>query len=309
MKSFAKLTIFFSVTFAIFFLSAIMLSSISSWISLARVVSAERGVGKDLAEAAWIALSAALYFSILLTLSYSVRNKISASLSIFCIAVLSFAFAAGISLGSIRLDAINPVFRPASPIQAGPGLMLSRSENTIVLLRESSEIMGPRLVSIPGRALIYQEVPLGPNNTILSLPDLPFEDNTPWFIRSVGIDFSLSGAKFKALFEENFLLFAAYAFALILFLSSLRFLLELSQWPLANIFLGALIFRLILSLEIFINSREINVMISSFLAGRAPSTLITPLVFAAMAILTLLYTLLTGIARSSGRKSKRVVDD
>jgi len=207
------------------------------------------------------------------------------------------------------MEAIKPVFRPVSPLQAGPGLMLSRSENTIILLRETNQIRGPRLVSIPGQPLIYQEVPLGPNNTILSLPSLPFGNTTPWFIQSVGIDFSLSGRELKTHFEKNFLFFAAYAFSLILLLSSMRILLQISQWPLANIILGALVFRLILSLEIFLNSDGINTMISSFLAGRLPSAIITPIAFTVLSILILLYTILAGIAHSAKSKPKKDWDD
>jgi len=150
---------------------------------------------------------------------------------------------------------------------------------------------------------------LGPNNTILSLPALPIGYTAPWFIQSVGIDFALSARELRTLFERSFLFFAAYAFSLILLLSSLRFLLDLSQWPLANIFLGAFVFRLILSFETFINSREINVMLDSFLAGRLPSTFITPAAFAAVSILIMLYTLLTGVVRYSIQKSKKDWDD
>ena len=181
MKNFAKLSIFFSISIAFFFFAAILLSSISSWINLSRLISAEAAVGANLADSAWIAISATLYFSILLTLGYSARTKMPIPLSIFCITLLACAFATGISLGVNRLGTISPVFRPVSPLQAGPGLMLSRSQNTIVLLRDSNQIRGPRLVSIPGQPLIYQEVPLGPNNTILSLPSLPFGNDTPCY--------------------------------------------------------------------------------------------------------------------------------
>jgi hypothetical protein len=55
-------------------------------------------------------------------------------------------------------------------------------------------------------------------------------------------------------------------------------------------------------------------MIGSFLAGRLPPTLITPIVFTVLFIFIMLYTLLAGIARPGGlrlggRKSKRDWDD
>ena len=309
MKNFAKLTIFFSLTFIAIFITAILLSSVAFWVNSTRTISAEAGAGKDFAEVVWTAVSAALYFSILFGLSYSARKKMPVPVSIFCITVLAFVFTTGASLGTGRLEALGPVFTPASPVQAGPGLMLSRSENTVVLLRESRELRGPRLVSIPNRPFIYQEVPLGPNNTILSLPALLFGNSVPWFIRSIGIDFSLSAGQLKTLFERSFLFYAAYALSLVLLLSSLRFLLGLSPWPLANIFLVAFVFRMILSFEIFLNAGEINNMIASFLDKRLPSVFLTPLVFAALSILILLYTFLAGVARSGKKKSKREWND
>jgi hypothetical protein len=147
---------------------------------------------------------------------------------------------------------------------------------------------------------------MGPNNTILSLPALPFGDNIPWFVRSLDIDFNLSAAELRGRLGDSLFSFAVYAFSLILLLSSLRFLLDLSQWPLANLFLGALVFRLILALEAFLNSSETNTLVASFLDGRAPPMLITPLVFSALAILIMVYTLLAGIARVLG--SRRDVD-
>ena len=62
-------------------------------------------------------------------------------------------------------------------------------------------------------------------------------------------------------------------------------------------FFGALVFRGILALETFLNAGEINTLIGSFLGGRVPPILITPLAFIALGILIILYTLLSRIAR------------
>ena len=302
MSKIARLIIFFSINYAIIFLFAIVLGSISFWVDSASILLPDTAPGRDFAEVIWTAISAGIYFSIVLTLSYSVRKKLPVFLSIFSIAALAFAFTSGISLVTYRFEALRPVFTPVSPIHSEPGLMLNRLENTIILLKESSEIHGPRVVSLPGQPLIYQDRPVGPNNSIISLPPLPLGSTAPWFIRSLGIDFSLSAAQLRALFDSNFLSFAAFALCLILFLSSLRFLLELSQWPLANIFFAAFVFRFILSFEIFIDSVEIKTTIGSFLDGRLPPLFITPSAFAALAILTILYTLLSSIARSGSHK-------
>ena len=119
----------------------------------------------------------------------------------------------------------------------------------------------------------------------------------PWFISSLAIDFSLSARELKGRLEKSFFSFAVYIASLILLLASLRFLLELSEWPLANLFLGALVFRGILALEVFLNSGEINVLVGSFLTERVPPMLHTPAIFGALAVLIIVYTLLTRIAR------------
>ena len=296
--------LFFSLNFAVLFIAGILLGLLSSWVELARFVPLGTTHTGDITELAWKALPPALYISILLALSYTARRNIPVPVAIFGILVLACAFSMGISLGMGRTGAINPVLSPASSMQTGPGLILSRSENAIILLRGTSDIRGPRVVAIPGQPLIYQDVPIGPNNTILSLPALPFEDDTPWFMRSLAIDFSLSSREMKSRLDSSFFYFAIYVFSLILLLVSLRFLLELSRWPLANLFLGALVFRGIVALETFLNAGEINTLIDSFLVGRLTPMLITPAIFGALAILFIFYTLLARIARP-----RRVEDD
>jgi len=306
MKNFAKSAIFFSFLFIVFFFIAIVLKFLASWIDLARVIPVEPRAGEEAAEAAWKAIPPALYFSILLTLSYTVRKHIPIFSAIIGIVLLAFAFSIATSIGISRAGILKTVFKSASPIKANPGLIVSQGENSVILLRESSDISGPRLVSIPGKPLIYQEVPAGPNNSIIPIPAISFEDDIPWFIKSISIDFSLSAREMKSRFQENNVLyFAFYAFSLILLLSSMRFMLDSSQWPLANVFLGALIFRLILALETLLNTRDINLLLGSFIGNRIPSSFITPLAFCALGTLVLLYTLLTGIARSGSEDSER----
>jgi len=253
---------------------------------------------ENAAEAAWKAFPSVIYISVLLALSYTVRKKMPIPMAIICIWVLGAAFTVGASIGINRIEALRPAIRSVASVYGRPGLMLSRSDNTMILLRESSVVRGPRVVSIPGQPLIYQEVPVGPNNTILGLPALPFTEDVPWFIESLGIDFNLSAKEFESRLDDDFSTFAVYAFSLILLLGSLRFIFELSQWPLANLFLGALVFRFILSLEIFLNSSHINGLIVAFFKNKVLSSMITPLVFCALSVLIIFYTLMASLARS-----------
>jgi hypothetical protein len=309
MKNLARLTLFFSLNFILIFLAAVLLGFISSWIEIAKIIPAGAIPAENAAELAWKALPITFYLTILVTLSYSARRKILILTSIAGIIVLGLIFTVGFSEGIHHVEAIKPALKPGPPINARPGLILSRAENAIILLKESSEAQGPRVVSFPERPLLYQEIPLGPNNTILGLPALPLGGDAPWIVQSMGIDFTLTAAELRNRLDQGFIPFIVYAFSLILFLGSLRFILELSQWPLANLFLGALVFRGILALEVFLNSREVNTLIGSFLSGRAPAMMITPLVFCALGILIILYTLLASIARAAGAKARKVEDD
>jgi len=297
MKNLAKLTLFFSLNFLILFLTAVMLGLLASWIEFVRYIPLGAVFGKNVTDLAWNALPVALYVSVLLTLSYTARRSMPIPLAIGGILVLACAVYMGLAFGISRAGVMEVTFRPASAVQGAPGLILSRSENVMILLRESSDIWGPRVVSLPGQPLIYQEIPLGPNNTVLPLPPLPFGDTTPWFARSLAIDFSLSAVELRGRLEYGLFPFAIYAFALILLLASMRFVLGLTHWPLANLFLGALVFRGIVALESFLNVREVNATIDSFLPGQLPSPLITPAVFGALALLVIFYTLLVRIVR------------
>jgi hypothetical protein len=298
MKNIAKLTLFFSLSFIILLTAGILLRLLSTWVDLARIVPVVLIQGEDAAQAARNAFPAAIYLSVLLTLSYTARRKMSIPVATICIWVLGAAFIAGSSMGTSRIGALKPTVRSLSSLQGKPGLILTRRDNTMILLRESTVLRGPRVVSIPGQPLIYQQVPLGPNNTTISLPALPFTEDIPWFIQSLGIDFSLCAKELESRLNKDFTSFAAYALSLILLLGSLRFVMELSQWPLANLFLGALVFRLILAFEVFLNSRQINNMIVLFLKNRLLPAMVTPLVFCAISVLVIFYTFMANIAKS-----------
>jgi len=303
MKKLAKLVINFSLHFILIFLAAVLLKYLGVWIDMARNIPLGAEPGVAAADLAWKSLPIVIYLSMLFALSYSVRRKIPAPAAIICTILLGCLFTAGSSILISRADSLKFAVKPFSALESRPGLILTQSDNAIILLKGSRETRGPRVVSIPGRPLIYQEEPRGPNNSIIGLPALPFGDNSPWFIRSMGLDFNMSAIEMEKRLDGGFLHFAVYAFSLVLFLGSLCFLFDLSKWPLANLFFGALIFRMVLLLETFLNSPEINSILTAFMAGKAPfatSTLITPLAFTVLGILILIYTLLAGIAKKGG---------
>jgi hypothetical protein len=174
--------------------------------------------------------------------------------------------------------------------------MLSRRDNVMVLVRGPAEERGPRIVSIPGRPVFYQEEPVGPNNTTLALPPIPFRNDVPWLLESAAADFSLSGERLERRLEEGLVPFLIHAVPLFLLLGSLFFILRFSSWPLANLFLGALAFRGILAAETFVNSAEVQDALGAFLENRFPLSLTVPLLFTVSAFLVNLYTFLVFLA-------------
>jgi hypothetical protein len=304
-KRLAQLSLFFSICFAVIFPIAVSIRYLHLWIDAFRFIPPESiGLLASLISAGRWALPIAVYAAILLTLSYSARKAFPVFLSILCIFILACAFGTGVSLGLLRAN--SSMVLPGEitpPALGGPGLILTQGETTVILMDEPSNPAGSRIIAIPGRSLIYQKTPVGPANGAFTLPPIPFRIGGPYFITDLFIDFSLAAGQFQDRLEQGLISFGIYLGALCLLLSSLRFILELSSWPLANIFLGALVFRGILTVETFLDSQEIQNFAGSLLKTGVPQEFITPGIFCGMALLVILYTLLVNLAR--GRRTSR----
>jgi hypothetical protein len=304
MKSLAQLVLFFSVCFVIIFVFAAAASFLNLSLDAARTIPAGPALTlPEFVAAARGIIPFAVYFSILLSLSFSARRGIPIPLTIFCLCMLAVLFTFAVSLGG--LHAQNLITAPASDLHrtlGSPGLILSQGDTVMVVLGDPSDIRSSRVVSIPGRPLIYQEVPSGPNTTVLALPPAPFRNGERYSLNNFSIDFSLVAGQFDARLRAGLIPFGLYTGALILLLVSLRFILDLSSWPLANLFLGAVVFRGILAFETFIDSREVQKLILSFLGAWAPEFSISPLIFCSLGFLVILYTALVYLARPKVRR-------
>jgi hypothetical protein len=311
-KNLARLALFLSLCFAVLFISAAGLRYVGLRIDWARVLPArpEAMLPEFISAARW-ALPFAVYFSILLGLSYSDRRltgipsftnrrarkrPLFTPVAVIAIIVFILGFSFAVSLGLDRLGTMPPARDTQKPL-GGPGLILMQGDNAIVLLGEPTDVRGPRAAAIPGRQLVYQEQPVGPDNSILSLPPVPFRDESPWFLKSIAIDFSLSARQFESRLREGVIPFLIYAGSVIFLLASLGFVLRLSHWPLANLFLGALAFRGILAAETFLNSPETQDLFASFLGNRFPLSWTVPLVFCFFGVLVDLYSILVYLAK------------
>jgi hypothetical protein len=297
MKKVARLVLFFSLCFAVLFVLAALVRYLAIRIDLIRLlpVREETRLSELIAAARW-ALPFSIYFSLLFGLSYAARLEMFVPLSIFCLVVLAGGFSTALSTGLGRADFVPPAGSAVKPL-GGPGLILTRGDTVIVLPGGPADPQSPRVVSFPGRSLVYQETPQGPNNTPPALPPIPFQTAVPWFMQSLSVDFALSGGQFEARFREGFVPFLIYALSLIFFLASFRFVMNLSTWPLANLFIGALIFRGILALEIFITSTETGQLLAPFLGNRIAPENMGPLMFSSFAVLICLYTALVSVAK------------
>ena len=292
MKTIARLTLFFSLNFALLFLAGTCIAFLSSWVDFIRSVPLDAGAGQSIRDLCWLSLPSALYLSILLVLSYTAREKMPIFLSMIGVFVLASLFSLGVSFALSRTGTVSPVFRPVESLHALPGRILSSRNNAVIPLANNSQSEGPRLISIPGQPLIYQELPLGMDNAPVPLPPLPFGDSSPQFLRSIAIDLALSSAVLRSRFQESLLSFALYAFSLALFLASLRFIFDVSRWPLANLLLGALIFRVVLALESYLNTDQTKLLLDTILQRRFPIDFLVPMVFSVLAVLLIFYTLL-----------------
>jgi hypothetical protein len=73
---------------------------------------------------------------------------------------------------------------------------------------------------------------------------------------------------------------------------------------LANLFCGALVFRGVLALQTFIDSQIVQNFIIAFFDNRIEGAIISPVIFTALALLILLYTLLVNLARTPPRQRR-----
>jgi hypothetical protein len=306
-KNLARLTLFFTLGFALLFLSAAALRFLHIRTDGVRLLPVQpRMMLSDGLSAARWALPLAVYTSLLSGLSYAARmgarrlgrRPLSAFPAALCLCVLGLAFTAGLSLGMGRLEDMVPARDIARPL-GRPGLLLTQGDTSVVLLRGPEESRGSRVAAVPGRPLLYQEYPAGPNNAIPGLPPVPFRMENPWFLQSMAIDFSLTGRQFESRLREGLPPFLIYAGTLVFLLSSLGFILKLSNWPLANLFMGCLAFRGILAAETFLNSPEIQALFAEFLGNRFPLPLswTVPLIFCVFGVLINIYTFLVFLAK------------
>lgn len=306
MKGIAKLILFYTITFVISLVSISLLKFIEVWITAIRHIPAQEiSMLPEMLRVLISSIPFGLYVSIALTLSYSVRRKIKIPIAISVLLLISIGCSAAASIGFQKLHEVLPETPPRSAKTLGyPGLMLNQQDITMILLEDPAKIDGSRVVSLPDQPLIYQEKPIGPENTILPLPSAPFQRDLPYFLQSIMLDFSLAARHYQNVLHQGILPFFIHMASICFLLCALHFLFRVSRWHLANLFLGALVFRGILSLEIFLNTDEILSLIYNFLGNWIPIQYTGPIILTIMAILVILYSVLDYFARGRLKKDE-----
>jgi len=293
--------LFFSLGFAILLLvmtGARFLALRLDWI---RTISDLPGTGRaDFVNAARWALSVALYGGILLGIARAVLDRVFAPAAVLCVALLSLGFVAGAGSALERLSGAGRAAERSAPLGAR-GLILANPirpyGTAIVLLQGPDEPARSRVVAVPGSPMVFQEEFAGTDRALVNLPPAVFNDDTPWFLRSVAADLRMSAENLRYLLARGWPGFLLYAGSLIFLLTSLMFVFRISVWPLAGFFLGALAFRGVLALETLLNSPEMRDVFASFLGDRLPVSLAVPFVFIIAGLLAHLYSTMAYIAR------------
>ena len=303
MRKLARLTIFFSLIFIITFVVVTGIRFLSLRVDWAKNLppKPETSLTLLITAAHW-ALSMALFFTIIIAMNYSVRKGFFALMSLMCVMSLSFLFSFGISTVLEQWKSVVPSKSPGITL-GGKGLILSntlnKNETAVVLLNGAVDPLGPRVVAIPNQPMTFQRAA----SADFDLPPIPFNDDTPWFLKNIEIDIRLNAEMFQRKFSQGFFSYLFYVGALIYLLCSLGYVIKFSAWPLANLFLTILAFRGILALNTFFNSKEMQMITASFLENKIPVVNALPFIFLGFGTLINLYSFLVFAAK------RRVNDD
>jgi hypothetical protein len=308
MTNLARLAIFFS---NFFILSLLVITGIRFLFVWTDAVCAIPALNVEtvpaLAAAAKASISTAIYCSVLFSLSYSARRTMSSAFSIFFVLLFTFAYSSVFSLALDRLETMESSARITHKTLGGAGLRLDSGGVTTVLIGDPSDAVSPRVVAMPARSLILQGIPpdsVPPGKTFPVLPPVPFYRGDSRIMGIISLDFDLASEQLFIRLQSGIPSFCTYLFSLALLLSAFRFVFEFSAWPLTNLFLGILIFRSILSFEVFLNSKETQNLIHSFTGHLIPPDITSPLIYTGIALLILIYSLLASGARGRRRRTR-----
>jgi hypothetical protein len=297
-KKTARLVLFFSVCFTVSFLVLAGIGLLRVWIAAAAAIPMRPVTSVfEIAGAIRWAFPFSLHFTILLSASYAAREKLPLQAAIVAMLVVAslFSYAAATGLRNARAMNAPPVIIDR-PTLGNTGLKLENAGVPIVLLDDPAHELASRVVLLED-SLVYETMPMGPEKLVPRLPSAPFREAGASFFETLILDFSISAEQIELRFAQGIVPFAAYTFSLILLLVSLSFVLDMGAWPLANVFLGALVFRMILAFEVFLATGGTEEYITQFLGRWIPPLFVIPAILGSLGVLLLFYTVLVFFAQ------------
>ena len=292
-----KLAVHFFLCFIGVFLIAAGIRFLAFRLEWTRLLTLQpEALQSELAAALQWALSFGLYCSIILGLCFTSHEKAFAPMAILIMVVLSVGLTYFVSSGLKTVEGLVSKTKTTRPV-GGPGLILANPMRptgiAVVLLDGPSRPDGARVVVLPDGQMNYQETFPGRE---IGIPLAPIGEESPWMFRSIAIDLRLSAEHLLQLYNEGLLPFLVYTGALVVLLISFLFIMNLSAWPLANFFLCCIAFRGVLSLEILLNSSDVQSYFS-FLQNYLPLSAVVPMIFCVVGVLIYLYTFLVFLAK------------
>jgi hypothetical protein len=309
MKSLARLVLFFTTCFILIFFCTGGIKLLQLSVEAAKAIPAlSRPSLPEFISAIQELFPLTFYCTLLLALSYAVRRKIPFFLTFITLLVLAGLFSFGSiwsllhakNLKSPQVIGFPGLSYPPKTL-GSKGLILPHGDTVTVILGDPNDRESPRVISRPGYPLVYQGK--SAVSVAAALPQAPFKEEDTWLTNGIFSDLSHTVDQLESRFRSGLLSLSLYEGALILLLLSLRFVMQLSSWPMANLFSGAVAFRGVLAFETFIDSGEVQSYLGTFIGPRVPSFLISPIVFGAAGVIIIIYTLLIySIKRKSPAK-------
>lgn len=272
-----------------------------SWIQTADSLYGSTFLPKSsLLESFRQALPVALYLSMLIGISYSVRRKVHAVPSFLILVILIPALSTGSTVLMEALVASSPQEQELQvPDLKTNGLMVPLGEETLILCGPEAN---PAAVAVSVKP--YQDFQYHPEGVTgfpgrIDNPNL-FNQLRPNFIFSMAKDFGRVSAYWYALKENQLLFFIIALLAVSFLLVSLRGIMLFSAWPFANLILTLIAFRLVLYLDVLLASEETRLFVQKLITIPLPEHLIYIGPLCLLAVLLQLYSLLSFIAGSRG---------
>jgi hypothetical protein len=187
---------------------------------------------------------------------------------------------------------------------------LENEESAFVLIGGLAEPDKGRVIAKMGEALVYESA----NDAISSAslrneeavtPLIFFRRDPVQLMGSIQAAFEQVGQQFNTRLNDSRRSFYIYAASIIFCLSCLRFVLNLSTWPLANFFLGALCFGGVLKVGSLFEQDMVRSLLLSVWIDEIPVSMLEPALFCALGFLLIVAAFIAFLIK----KRRRVDED